>query len=107
MRDAVTVAASLLIGAALGGLGQVARAVLGLKKAYDAAQVPGAAPFVFDHKRFLTTLGMGLAVGVVVGVAVTYFTVTVGAAFTKAQVVLIVSSGYTGTDALEGIFSKT
>lgn len=95
----------LLLGALLGGLGQLLRAVIGVKKAWDAAASDAKFSDVFNTQHFLVTLALGLVVGVITGLF-TAFVLTVQGHLSREQILLLVASGYAGSDALEGLFTK-
>ena len=95
----------LLLGAAFGGLGQIIRAIIGLNNTVQAAPAGTSFSSLFNAKYFFITLAFGVAVGAIVGLA-SAFMLPVATTLTKQQILLLISSGYTGSDALQGIFSK-
>ena len=95
----------LLYGALFGGAGQVIRAIIGLTNAVNAAPAGTKFSTIFNLKYFLITLAFGVAVGAITGMG-TAFVLPVVGELTKQQIMLLVSSGYTGSDALQGLFSK-
>lgn len=98
----MTTGAVLGIGAAFGVLGQLLRALLGLKKIWDSAPAGAKFSALFDARRFGISLLLGLAVGAITGLFTAYL---LGRPddFSREQVLLLISSGYAGTDALEGL----
>jgi putative chitinase len=96
----------LLWGALFGAIGQLVRALIGLKKAWDDATVANA-PFVWDGKRFFVGLGLGVAVGVVAGLFSALVITPAASGITKEQILLLAASGYAGADALEGLFTRS
>lgn len=93
------------MGAAFGGLGQIIRAIIGLNNTIQSAPAGTSFSSLFNAKYFLITLAFGVLVGSIVGLA-SAFVLPVATELTKQQIMLLISSGYTGSDALQGIFSK-
>ena len=96
---------TILLGAILGAAGQGIRVILGLKKVYDEAlNTNKAASDLLEYKQVALSLVIGFGVGAVCGVLA-----VVGADspdFSKSEIILFISSGYAGTDFIEGFVKK-
>lgn len=94
--------ALILLCGMLGALGQVIRAVAGLKKAQEAGS-GGAAGFsaTFEWPVFLVSLVLGFAAGALAGLTVT-FPKDWGAQF----LLTFIAAGYVGADFIEAFIKK-
>ncbi len=92
----------ILLGGILGGLGQVIRAVAGLKKSQDA-NVNGAADFAanFEPSVFVVSLIIGFTAGALACLAAT-FPATLDAKF----LLTFIAAGYAGADFIEAFIKR-
>lgn len=93
----------ILLGGVLGMFGQVARVVVGMKKAMDeAAQKKVADSSVIDSRRLVVSLVIGFAAGGLGALAV----LPPGAAVTTETLLGLATAGYAGTDFIEGFMKR-
>jgi hypothetical protein len=90
----------LLLGALLGGVGQMIRALVGMKKLYEQAQASNQSiGHVFEPVRFFISLAIGATAGLLADLA---FVESGAADLPREAPLLLVGAGYAGTDFLEG-----
>jgi hypothetical protein len=103
-----TVAAFLpaaLLGGLLGTVGQGVRAIIGLKKARDAAaQLKKDFAEVFRPGELALSLVIGFVAGVL---GLLTLQLGDGTTITMAQIVSLIAIGYAGTDFIEGFMQRT
>jgi len=106
MTDPTTVLIILMIGGLMGGLGQGARSVAGLKSMTDEAKSLNVDPSdLFQAARLIVSLIIGLLVGI--GAAAVFLS-TAGAKpeLTWNTLIGFAASGYLGADFIEAFISK-
>jgi hypothetical protein len=92
------VLSQLALGALLGLIGQGIRVAIGLKKQSDEAAASGQKlADNFDFTRLGVSLAMGAIAGSLCGI------VLMGTVIDKEYLLTIITSGYAGTDFVEGI----
>lgn len=97
----------LLLGVLFGSIGQFVRVIVGFKKVWDDSQAANT-PFsqLFDMHRFLISLALGVVVGGLAGLLTSFVLTVPASGFTKDQIMLLIATGYAGTDAFEALFTK-
>ncbi|HZR34998.1 MAG TPA: hypothetical protein VFA75_06450 [Nevskia sp.] len=102
--------AQIALGALVGTMGQGARVVVGLKKAYDDAQARNQSfkDDVFDGQKLGISLFIGALAG---GLGVTSFsffgtTNAFDSGAARETVMKLLAIGYAGTDFIEGFIQK-
>lgn len=107
MTEPTTMLIILVLAGLMGLLGQGARAVIGLKGMADEAKSQGVSPNdLYQAARLMTSLMIGMLVGLAAGVI---FIANGGSGanlFDWHTLLSFASSGYLGTDVLEGFISK-
>lgn len=93
------------LGAALGAIGQGARAIVGLKKVNDTASAPGSvqtATDMFQASQLLVSLMIGAIAGALTAT-------TIGVDLQKVPLSLLMglaAAGYSGSDLIEGLMKR-
>lgn len=99
---------NLLIGGLLGLVGQMLRFLVGYKKLYDlAAKESISASDMFDTSRFVISLIIGFAAGVVGVLSLWDFKTSLFSANPKETLMTLIGIGYAGTDFIEGFIKKS
>ncbi len=93
--------ALIALGAVLGAAGQGVRAVVGVKKALEAAQGSSRAGW-FDGRR----LGYSLLLGAVAGVVAAVAQYQPGIVVTRSLLLGFAAAGYAGADFVSGAFGR-
>lgn len=92
----------IALGGLAGMIGQMARIVVGLKKAQEEAAAQGAAlKDVFETSRLSVSLAIGFTAG-----ALAAITVRPSDPIAPDVVVAFAAAGYSGADFIEGLMSK-
>lgn len=93
----------LFLGGLAGAVGQGARAVIGLKKASDAAVAEGKElADVFQAYRLVVSLIIGFIAGALAGTLI----LTDGTSVSLETVFGLAAAGYAGSDFVEGIIGR-
>lgn len=93
----------MCLGGLAGALGQVARIVVGLKKANEAAADAGAKlREVFETNRMVISIIIGATAGALAAITVKPDLAKIG----TETIVALAAAGYSGADFIEGIMSK-
>jgi hypothetical protein len=93
----------LVIGVLLGGTGQVARAIVGIKKEMDAASATTPAKSWndwFNGKQLAVSLLLGAVAGLLASAAM------LGAEIDRKFLLGCIAAGYAGSDFIEGFMTK-
>lgn len=90
----------VVLGVILGAVGQGARAIIGIKKAADAAGREKKFEEWFELKRLLFSLIIGAIAGCLAAI------VLLGGPVNREFLLGLVAAGYAGTDFIEGLISK-
>src|SRR5258707_148941 len=103
--DVWTVLGRLLLAAFLGGVGQLIRVVVGLKKESDAASASGKKlSDNFKAQELFVSLGIAILVGSIAGILSAVTTDTT--AYDSKTLTALIGVGYAGTDFIEGFMKK-
>jgi hypothetical protein len=93
----------ICLGGLAGALGQVARIVVGLKKANeDAAEAGAKLNEVFEASRLVISIVIGATAGALAAITVQPDLAKIG----TETIVALAGAGYSGADFIEGIMSK-
>lgn len=93
----------ICLGGLAGALGQLARVIVGLKKAQDEAAGSGASlKAVFETSRMVVSIALGFTAGALAAVTVKP---SVGSIPTET-IIAFAAAGYSGADFIEGLMSK-
>src|SRR5258708_22235960 len=96
----------ILIGAILGAVGQGMRVIVGMKKVYDEAMKNSTpAEQLIEYRQITFSLIIGVAIGGVAGVFAAVSSDHVSFS-DKSVVIAFITSGYAGTDFIEGFIKK-
>lgn len=86
----------------MGGLGQLVRVAVGLKKLRDSNALKGV-PTPFDNKKFWISMVLGSLAGMVAAIAAWDASEPL---LSREFLMMIVAAGYSGSDLIEGIIEK-
>lgn len=97
---------TVLLGMILGGCGQGARVIIGLKKVNDDARKNDKTfNEVFEIKKLLLSLLYALIIGSIAGIFMAVS--SIGKDFTASTIIAIMGAGYAGTDFIEGFVNNS
>lgn len=91
----------VVVGALMGVLGQAICALLGLKKAGDAASLHG----IFLERIEFTRLTISLFIGAVAGM-IAAIAITPGSPMSREALLSLAAAGYAGADFVEGLMAR-
>lgn len=100
-----TVLGYIVLGSALGMIGQGIRVVVGIKKAQDEAAAEGE-DFAYDFKKLSASLLIAFVIGGIAGALAVLPYVSRGGEITFKDVEVLIGVGYAGTDFIEGFMKK-
>ena len=93
----------ICLGGLSGALGQLARTVVGLKKAQDEAASSGVGfKDVFDGSRLFVSIALGFTAGALAALTVQPDVTNISV----ENIVAFAGAGYSGADFIEGVMSK-
>lgn len=93
----------LCLGGLAGMLGQLARVIVGIKKAQDEAATKGLPlQAVFETSRLVVSIALGFTAGALAALGVK----PVVANISTEHIMAFAAAGYSGADFIEGIMSK-
>jgi hypothetical protein len=93
----------ICLGGLAGALGQIARIVIGLKKANEEAADAGAKlKEVFETNRMVISIVIGATAGALAAITVKPDLAKIG----TETIVALAGAGYSGADFIEGLMSK-
>ncbi len=96
--DTTDILSQIALGTILGIIGQAIRVLIGLKKQTDEATATGEKLSErIDLTRLLVSLGMGGVAGSLCSIVLS------GTVIDKEYLLTIITSGYAGTDFVEGV----
>lgn len=93
----------ICLGGLAGALGQLARTIVGLKKAQDEAASSGARfSDVFEAPRLFVSIALGFTAGALAALTVKPLVSSIS----TENVIAFAAAGYSGADFIEGLMSK-
>ena len=93
----------ICLGGLAGALGQIARIIVGLKKAREEAAEEGAKlKEVFETNRMVVSIMIGATAGALAAITVKPDLAKIG----TETIIALAGAGYSGADFIEGLMSK-